>query len=74
MQEIIINPIEKQLDNNLKKAREVIILHNLKNEGHLREWELNYENMGYEIVYIHYYSSDKTYTMGLKNEELFLCL
>ena len=65
---IIVNPHESVIEQGVIDAEEVVILHGLMNEQHLRVWEKRYIEMGYSIVYIHHYTGDKSYTMGLVKE------
>ena len=65
---ILINPTDKIIEEHIDSADEVIVLHNLGNEAHFREYERRYIEMGYSIAYIHYYTDDKSYTMGVIKE------
>ena len=63
--EILVDPTDKIIEEDLKKAEEVVILHNLENEAHFREYEKRYTGMGFTVIYAHYYTGDKSYTMGV---------
>ena len=64
----IINPNENQIDNDLEKSDSVSIFHNLKSRKEFLECMESTLNLKInKVVYIHYYSFDNTYTVGLKN-------
>ena len=62
------DPHESVIEEDLSNAEELVVMHNLRDEAHFREFEKGYTAMGYTIVYIHHYTGDKSYTMGVNKE------
>jgi len=65
--EIITDPSEEKMEEDIKKADIISVIHGCNNENDIKEAVKNFtEKSGLKIVYIHFYSKHKKYTMGVK--------
>ncbi len=64
---VIINPNDKEIDADLQKADKVLVFHNLKTTEQFEKVLDNTIDYGKnKVVYIHHYTKDKSYTVGIK--------
>lgn len=68
MKRITINPTDQEIDRDIKLSDSILIFHNLKSTAQF-EKVLNQtiDHEKNEVVYIHVYTGDYSYTVGLKN-------
>ena len=67
---VIVNPNDEQIDADLKLSDKVMIFHNIKTTEQFEkvlDQTIDYEQN--TVVYIHFYTGDNSYTVGLKNIE-----
>ena len=63
----ITNPTSKEIDDNLEKSDSISIFHNLESRKDFDKClESTLNLVDNKVVYIHYYTNDNTYTVGLK--------
>ncbi len=66
---VIINPNDREIDADLLKADKVLVFHNLKTtEQFEKVLDNTIDYKKNEVVYIHYYTNDKSYTVGIKEK------
>ena len=63
---VIINPTDKIVEENIKKADTILIIHKKLNKNELKELIYSIIKTKFEPVYVHYYSGKGNYTIGIK--------
>ena len=69
---VIVNPTEKEIDDDLEKSEQIVVLHYNKEgnfEKWVKDWIYKFNSLGFDIIYIHYYTGDKSITLGLKTRD-----
>lgn len=64
---IKVNPTNTEINGDLNKADKVLVFRNINTTGQFQRIlneTINYKKN--EVVYIHFYTQDLTYTVGLK--------
>lgn len=70
MIEIIKNPNEKQINEDLKKCDLLTIIHDCPSEKEILDIIEKFKNdKDLKVSYIHYYSKENQYTIGLKKND-----
>lgn len=65
--EIVENPTEEIIENDVNKADIVAIIHGSRSKKTIQELiDMSKVDPNFQIVYIHYYSEAKEYTLGFK--------
>ena len=72
--EVLMNPTEKEIDDDLEKSEQIVVLHHNDSVDFdfmkwVKDWIFKYQKIGFDIVYIHYYSGDRSITLGLKTRD-----
>ena len=67
--EIIENPTEEIIEKDVNKAAIVAIIHGSRKKKTIQELiDMSKVDPNFQIVYVHYYSKDKKYTLGIKKK------
>lgn len=65
--EIIENPTEEMIEKDVNKADIVAIIQGSRKKKTIQELiDISKVEPNFQIVYIHFYSKDKKYTLGIK--------
>ena len=67
---ITINPTDKEIEAHVKLSDTVLIFHNLRTTEQFEKVldnTINHEQN--KVVYIHFYTGDNSYTVGLENKD-----
>ncbi len=67
--EIIEDPTEEMIEKDVNKADIVVIIHGCRKKKTIQELvDMSKVDPNYQVVYIHFYSKDKKYTIGVKKK------
>lgn len=67
--EIIENPTEEIIDKDLERSDLIAVIHTNRKIEIEELLDITKETPEYQIVYIHYYTKDNKYTIGVKKIE-----